>query len=382
VPLPRQERNPVTASDEDTTDRPAPLTPATAAAAPVMLRDLPRTVLVVLLIVVLILASFYILSPFLLSAIWAMMIVIATWPMMLNLQRRVRRRGIAVMVMSLAMLVVFIAPVWLMINTLADHSQTISRWGHVLATSPIPLPPAWVHDIPLVGDEVASAWTTIAEAGKGELAARVTPYADDVAKWLARAAGGIGLLVVQLLLTLVVSVILYSNGEAARHMLIGIGRRLAGDNGERVVVLAGAAIRAVAFGVVGTALAQTALAGIGLAVAGVPLAGFLTAIILLFCIAQVGPMIVLIPAVIWVFWNGDTGWGIALAVWSLIVGTMDNVLRPFLIRKGADLPLLLIFAGVIGGLFAFGIVGLFVGPVVLAVAYTLLTQWMGEQTSP
>ena len=307
------------------------------------------------------------------------MIVIATWPLMLKLQSRVRHRSIAVSAMSLSMLVVFIAPVLLMINTLAEHSDTIARWGHTLATAPLPLPPAWVHDIPLIGDEIAAAWTAIAEAGKGELAARITPYADDAAKWLARLAGGVGLLVMQLVLTLVISVILYVNGETARNMLVAFGRRLTSDAGERVVLLAGAAIRAVAFGVVGTALAQTLLAGIGLAAAGVPLAGFLTALILLFCIAQVGPMIVLIPAVIWVFWNGDTGWGIALLVWTVIVGTMDNVLRPFLIRKGADLPLLLIFAGVIGGLIAFGIIGLFVGPVVLAVAYTLLSEWLEEK---
>src|SRR5262245_52923528 len=179
---------------------------------PVMLRDLPRTVLVVLLIAVLLLASFWILRPFLLSTIWAMMIVIATWPMMLRLQGWVRRRAVAVAAMSLAMLVVFIAPVMLMIQTLADHSDTIAGWVRVLATSPLPPPPAWVHSIPLFGDEIASAWNTIAEAGKGELAARVAPYADDAAKWLARAAGSVGLLVVQLLLTLVISVILYSNG--------------------------------------------------------------------------------------------------------------------------------------------------------------------------
>ena len=368
-------------SDKDLPAAPA-VEPPVVAASPVMLRDLPRTVLVVLLIGVLILASFYILRPFLLSAIWAMMIVISTWALMLNLQSRVRRRWVAVSVMSLSMLVVFVAPVLLMINTLAEHSDTIARWGNTLATSPIPPPPAWVHDIPLIGDEIAAAWTAIADAGKGALAARITPYADDAAKWLARLAGGVGLLVVQLLLTLVISVILYVNGETARNMLIAFGRRLTSDAGERVVLLAGAAIRAVAFGVVGTALAQTLLAGIGLAVAGVPLAGFLTALILLFCIAQVGPMLVLIPAVIWVFWNVGTGWGIALLVWTVIVGTMDNVLRPFLIRKGADLPLLLIFAGVIGGLIAFGIIGLFVGPVVLAVAYTLFTEWLDEKHAP
>jgi predicted PurR-regulated permease PerM len=368
--------NEVSAPDKETAES---VEPPPQVAAPVMLRDLPRTVLVVLLIGVLILASFYILRPFLLSTIWAMMIVIATWPLMIKLQQRVRHRSVAVAVMSLSMLVVFIAPVLLMINTLAEHSDTISRWGQIIATSPIPQPPSWVASIPLFGDEIAAAWSAIAEAGKGELAARITPYVDDAAKWLARAAGGVGLLLVQLLLTLVISVILYVNGEAARNTLIAFGRRLTSDAGERVVLLAGAAIRAVAFGVVGTALAQTLLAGLGLAVAGVPLAGFLTALILLFCIAQIGPMLVLIPAVVWVFWNGNTGWGIALLVWTVIVGTMDNVLRPFLIRLGADLPLLLIFAGVIGGLFAFGIIGLFVGPVVLAVAYTLLTEWLEEK---
>ena len=119
----------------------------------------------------------------------------------------------------------------------------------------------------------------------------------------------------------------------------------------------------------------------GLAVAGIPFAGFLTAVILLFCIAQIGPMIVLLPAAIWLFWDKQTGVGVVFLVWSIAVGTMDNVLRPYLIRKGADLPLLLIFSGVIGGLIAFGIIGLFVGPVVLAVAYTLLTQWLAERDS-
>ncbi len=110
------------------------------------------------------------------------------------------------------------------------------------------------------------------------------------------------------MLTVLISIILYAHGEAARDMLVAFGRRLAGDNGERVVLLAGASIRAVALGVVGTALVQTVLAGIGLAAAGIPLAGFLTALVLLFCIAQVGPMVVLVPAVIWLFWNERTGW--------------------------------------------------------------------------
>jgi predicted PurR-regulated permease PerM len=132
-------------------------------------------------------------------------------------------------------------------------------------------------------------------------------------------------------------------------------------------------------GVVLTALIQTALAGIGLGVAGIPFAGFLTAVVLVLCVAQIGPLLVLIPAVIWLFWTDQSAWGAVLLVWSIVVGVLDNVLRPLIIRRGADLPLLLIFAGVIGGLIAFGIVGLLVGPVALAVAYTLLKEWMADR---
>jgi predicted PurR-regulated permease PerM len=381
-PLTRtREGSVVTDADEVVSDRPAAVA-RTAAPTPVVLRDVPRTVLGVLLIGVLIVASFWVLRPFLLSLIWAAMIAVATWPLMLKMEARLRRRWLALAVMSLAMLVVFVAPVVLMIQTLADNADTITDWVHTVSTSAIPPPPQWVQNIPLVGDKIAAGWMTIAEAGKGALAARVAPYAADAAKWLAHAAGSIGMLGVQLILTLVIAVILYSHGETARNGLIRFGRRLAGESGERVVLLAGASIRAVALGVVVTALAQTVLGGLGMAIAGIPFAGLLTAVILLFCIAQVGPMIVLIPAVVWLFWDDQTGWGIALLVWSLVVGTMDNFLRPYLIRKGADLPLLLIFAGVIGGLIAFGIIGLFVGPVVLAVAYTLLVQWMNERESP
>ncbi len=346
---------------------------------PAARHDLTLTVLSVLLMLVLIGAAFWILRPFLLALAWAMMIVVATWPLMLQVQARLKRRALAVAVMSGAMLLVFIAPLMLAIRTLIDNMDTITRWIRLIPTAAIPPPPEWLKSIPMVGTQATERWASIAAAGKEDLAARLAPYAADAAQWLAGGFGSAGLLAVQFLLTIIVAVVLFTNGEAARATLIRFGRSLAGERGERVVVLAGQAIRAVALGVVVTALAQTLLAGLGLAVAGVPFAGLLTCVILLLCIAQVGPILVLVPAVIWLFWTGATGWGVALLVWTLGVGTMDNFLRPMLIRKGADLPLLLIFAGVIGGLVAFGIVGLFVGPVVLAVAYTLLNEWMAER---
>ena len=345
-------------------------------------RDLTRTVLAVLLMVILIGASFWVLSPFLLAIVWAAMIVVATWPIMLKLQQRLRSRALAVTIMTGAMVLVFVVPLVLAIQTLVDNTDTIKEWGHTLATAPIPPPPEWVSRIPLVGAKIAAGWSSIAAAGKGDLVARLAPYAAAAAQWVAGALGGVGMLGLQFLLTVIISAVMYTQGEAAKAGLIRFGRRLAGDRGEGVVVLAGQAIRGVALGVVVTALAQTVLAGVGLAVAGIPFAGLLTCVILLLCIAQIGPILVLLPAVIWLFWNDQTAWGVALLVWSIGVGTMDNVLRPILIRKGADLPLLLIFSGVIGGLIAFGIVGLFVGPVVLAVTYTLLKDWVGERDAP
>ena len=356
---------------------PATTDPTVTGPAPIAPRgDLARTVLAVLLLGVLIVGSFWILRPFLLSLLWAITIVVATWPLMLMLQARVKRRAVAVAIMTSGMLLVFIVPVALAIDTLAEHTDTMTRWAEMLANAPIPVPPDWVLRIPMIGERVAAAWSEIAAGGRQGLVTRVAPYAALVAEYLASALSGIGVFVVQLLLTIIMSVILFVNGETARDALVRFGRRLAGVQGESVVLLAGQSIRAVALGVVVTALAQTVFAGLGLFVTGVPFAGLLTAMILILCIAQLGPILVLVPAVIWLYWSDQPLWGSVLLAWTLVVGTMDNVIRPVLIRRGADLPLLLIFGGVIGGLIAFGIVGLFVGPVVLAIAYTLLQQWM------
>jgi predicted PurR-regulated permease PerM len=121
------------------------------------------------------------------------------------------------------------------------------------------------------------------------------------------------------------------------------------------------------------------LGGIGLAVSGIPFAAIFTAVMFMLAVAQIGPLLVLGPSVAWLYWGGSTVWGTFLLIWTLVVGTMDNFLRPILIKKGADLPLLLIFTGVVGGLIAFGLIGIFVGPVVLAVAHTLLSAWVEEE---
>jgi predicted PurR-regulated permease PerM len=341
---------------------------------------LTRTVLQVLFLGMLLGGTFWILKPFLLASIWATAIVVATWPLMLRAQAwSGGRRGLAVAVMTLGLLLVLVVPVSLAIATIVQNADRITGWSKTLAAVGVPPPPEWVARLPLAGAKIAAQWREIAAAPREELAARLAPYASTIVGWFVAQVGSLGMMLLQFLLTVVIAGILYSRGEAAAHGVLRFARRLVGSHGEQVVRLAGQAIRAVALGVVVTAMVQSALGGIGLAVAGVPFPVILTAVMFLLAVAQVGAVPVLLLATVWLYWKGDPVWGTVLLVWTIVVGSLDNVLRPFLIKKGADLPLLLIFAGVIGGLIAFGIIGLFIGPVLLAVAYTLLAAWVGGE---
>jgi len=197
-------------------------------------------------------------------------------------------------------------------------------------------------------------------------------------QWFVVKAGSVGMMLLQFLLTAIISAIILARGESVRDGLLQFAARLAGQQGRDVALLAARAIRGVVLGVVGTALIQAAIGGVGLFIAGLPAAALLTAVMLFLCLAQLGPMLVLVPAVAWLYWSGSNGAGTTLLVITAITAGLDNVVRPWLIKRGANLPLVLIFAGVIGGLLAFGIIGLFIGPVVLTVAYTLLGAWVKD----
>ena len=342
--------------------------------------DLTRTTLAIFCIIGLIGLSVWVLRPFLAATVWATMIVVATWPLLKMLEARFgNRRAPAVAVMTLGMLLLLVLPLWLAIDTISDHSDQLTAAGHHIAENGLPKPPSWVATLPLVGERIAALWTQLAASGGAGIFAKITPYAADTGKWVLSQVGGLGGMLIQFLLVVIVAAILYASGESAARMVRRFGRRLASERGENSVILAGQAIRGVALGVGVTAIVQTVLGGIGLAVAGVPFASLLSALMLMLCIAQIGPGLVLFSAVGWMYWTGDSGWATALLVWSIFVATLDNILRPMLIKKGADLPLLLIFAGVIGGMLGFGLIGIFIGPVVLAVTYTLLLAWIEDE---
>lgn len=341
--------------------------------------DITRTTLVVLWIGALIVAAFWIVRPFLLAMVWATMIVVATWPVLLGLEKLLwGRRRLAAVLMTAVLILAFVVPLLAAISTILGNADRITGWIKSIGTLTVPPPPAWLGTVPVAGSRLSEAWRDLAQAGPGALSARVAPYAGTIASWFLSRAGDLGRTTFEALLTVIIAGILYFTGDTASQGVLRFARRLAGNRGEEVAVLAARSVRGVALGVVVTAIVQSSLGGIGLAVAGVPAASLLTAVLFMLCIAQLGPMLVLIPVIIWLFWTGHAGWGTFMCVWAVIVGGLDNFLRPVLIKKGADLPLLLIFSGVIGGLVALGIIGIFVGPVVLAITHALLKAWVEE----
>jgi predicted PurR-regulated permease PerM len=278
--------------------------------------------------------------------------------------------------MTIVLLLVLFVPLYLALATLLEQSTRIAELARALPTMRVPPPPPWVDALPAVGHRAAERWLALAALPPEELAQRLAPYLRTPLAWFAATAGSFGSLVLHFLLTVLISAILYARGERAAEEVRRFFRRLAAARGDAIVELSAKSIRAVALGIVVTAAVQSALAGIGLFSVGVPFAGFLTALVLVLCIAQIGALVVMAPCVIWLYATGSHGRATVLLVFTAVTVGIDNVLRPVLIRRGADLSLLLILPGVIGGLLSLGIIGLFVGPVVLAVTASLLQSWI------
>ncbi len=342
-------------------------------------RDIVRTILAARLIGILIIATLWVLRPFLPALIWATMVVVATWPIMLQIQKRLwGKRGLAVTVMTGTFLLLFVIPFGLAVVAIVSRADEIVGWSKSLASFTMPLPPDWLERLPVVGTKLIAAWQKISAIQTEELTGRLSPYVGDLVRWFVSQVGGGAVMFVQFLLTIAIAAVLYSTGEKAAVGVNRFARRMAGERGEEAAALAARAIRAVALGVIVTALIQSVLAGIGLSIAGIPYAPFLTALVFMLVVAQLGPAPVMIPAVIWLYWKGSPGWGTVLLIWAIVVGVLDNFLRPILIKRGADLSLLIVFVGVIGGLMAFGVIGIFIGPAVLGVSYTLLSVWVND----
>lgn len=345
---------------------------------PRQFRDMPQILLTVLFLSALIIACLWIIRPFIPGFAWAAAVVIATWPLLLWLQRVLwGKRTLAVIAMILLILLVLIIPIALLVNSLLESSEPLIKW---LTSEKITLPQlSWLNQIPLLGDSLYSGWHNLLESGAGTFIEKIRPYIGSTTSWFIGQAAHVWHLFIHLALMLLFSGLLFWRGEQVASGVRAFAYRLAASRGEAAALLAVNAIRAVALGVVVTALAQAILGGFGLALAGVPYAMLLTLLMLLSCLIQLGPLPVLIPVVIWLYWSGDNGWATGLLVWSGVISTMDTVIRPLLIRMGARLPMILILTGVIGGLIAFGMLGLFLGPTLLAVCWRLYSVWLNHE---
>jgi len=344
--------------------------------------EVARIMLLVIIIGLLLAGSFWTLLPFLGGVAWATMIVVATWPILLLVQRKAGgRRGVAVFVMTLVALAAFIAPLVFAVSTLIDAADRSPALLRGFVEDGLRPPPEWVAKVPAIGERIAAQWQELSAGGPEALVDKLRPYAKWAATSVLALTGSLGALLISVVLTLIIVAILYARGAAAARGVLALAYRIGGEAGEATVRLAAQAVRSVALGVIVTALVQSVLAGIGLWVCGVPHAGLLTTIAFVLSVAQLGPLLVLAPAVLWLYLTGQPGWALVLLIYSIPVIALDNVLRPVLIRRGIELPMLLIVAGVIGGLIGFGVIGLFVGPVILAATYTLMNAWIA-QTAP
>lgn len=316
-------------------------------------------------------------APFIIPVLWGIVLAVSTWPLYCALSEALGgRRKIAAVVATLLLLIVTASPIALLIASIADNSEAIGRAAAGLRRPELPGPPAWLAGVPLVGGAVETLWVE-ATANVGALVARVQPYLARAGGWLVARGADLGLALVEFLVAIVITGILYVTAESALDIVRRFVGRIGGPREVELLGLAGRIIRGVAVGVIGTALAQGFLAGIGLAIAGAPGPVLLGSVVFMVALVQLPTAVVLLPVAGWLLWGGETWQGVFLVVWSLtLVNTVDNVIRPYLISQGADTPFLLMFVGVIGGLLAWGFLGIFLGATLLAVSYKLFRDWL------
>ena len=326
-------------------------------------------------VVLLGLGCLLVLRPFISAALWALILCFTTWPLFLRLEDQVGgRRTLAALIATLFLVAVIVVPVTILGATLADNVSALISASKKLIHEGPPSPPEWVPSIPVIGSHVADYWNYLNESSSVRLQelARLLPAAKTIVLWGGRAlAEGI----FQITLSLLIAFFFYRDGHAAASRLHETFHRIAGQEGDRLLDLAGATIRAVVYGILGTSLLQGVIAAVGFAIAGVPGSATLGFVTFLLSLVPGGPPIVAAPAAFWLYRQGFPGWAVFMMAWGLMVGALDNVVKPLLISRGGSTPMILVMLGVLGGALAFGVIGLFLGPTLVALGYSLFEQW-------
>jgi predicted PurR-regulated permease PerM len=318
--------------------------------------------------------------PFISALLWAVILSIALWP----LHRRVvnllgGRRTLAAVLMVGALVLLVLVPLLVVGASLGDNVQDLKAVGNRWLADGLPKPPAWLAKVPLVGKSASAKWENLA-SDRSVFREKLQSFVQPVSRWAVASGLSLGKGLLQLALSILISLFLLRDGPALRERAVSMADHIAGARGVHLLDIAGKTVRSVVYGVLGTAVIQAVLAGIGFVIVGVPsvpLLAFLT-----FCVCllpAIGAPLVWVPVDIWLWHQGATSSAIFLIVWGLLVGSVDNFVKPWLISQGSDMPFLLIFFGALGGLAAFGFIGLFIGPTLLAVGYNLIEEWLASK---
>jgi predicted PurR-regulated permease PerM len=332
--------------------------------------------LTLVVLAILIVGCYLVLQPFLTAIVWAAILCATMWPLYTYLTRRLRgRSGVAALAMVLVITLTMLAPFVIVGFTVAENAELVSAAISKALEEGPPEPPKWVSELPLVGEKVATTWSAFAH-DTTKLLDVARQYIEPARKFLVAsgttALGGM----LQLALSVFIAFFFFRDGDAIIGRIHAAIDRIAGERGHRLALIASVTVRGVVIGILGTALAQGILMAIGLWMAGIkaaPLLGFITFFL---SPVPIGPPLVWIPAGLLLINQGETGWGIFVLLWGLlVVSSVDNFLKPMLISRGSDLPFVLVLIGVLGGAVAFGFIGVFLGPVLIAVGYALLKEW-------
>ena len=335
-------------------------------------RNYARITLILLLLV----GCLTVLRPFLAAVLFAGAVTISSWPLYALLQNRLRGRNtLAGAIMTLTLVLIVIMPLTLVAYNVADD---VARFYEEIKTSLVNgelVPPAWLRQVPVVGEWVDDYLRRLFHS-REELVEMAQRMLEPARRILAGAAVVLGSGVAKVSLAVFVSFFLYRDGVAIQRA-IGIAMsRLIGDTAPEVAGIVTRTVRGVMYGLLGTALAQAFVAALGFTIAGVPAVPLLSVLTFLLSLIPVGPPLVWGGAAFWLFSHGETGWGIFMVLWGVFaISSVDNIVKPMLISRGSDLPFLLVLLGVLGGVLAFGFVGLFIGPTLLAVGYSLMRDW-------
>ena len=338
-------------------------------------------ILMGLLVAGLAIGCWLVLAPFLSAILWGAILVFTTWPVFRWITRRLHLRDTwAAGVMVAITAVVIVLPLAIVAPAGADDVQLLRRAVEDEVARGLPNAPEWLLRVPLVGATITEYWNTWA-ADLSAVGDTLRPYlgmiVENGLKIMLSIAGGL----LQFLLALVIAFFFYATGDVLAASLTRIVGRIAGERAPRLIAVTGATIRGTVYGILGTAIVQGFLTAFGLWLSGVPRPVLLGAVAGFISVLPVGAPVVWIPAALWLLSSGHTGWGIFLGCYGLlIISGSDNVIRPYFIARGAKLPFLLTILGVLGGALAFGLLGIFLGPVLLGVAFTLVAEFSGDAT--